>query len=500
MSLKALSLFTKEKQLWWLLVIILLITTFLRFYQLGVESLWMDEVASIHESGLSITQIAIHSNQPPLYFLVLRFWTTIWGNSEFAVRSLSSIVGIVGVGVIYIVGHTLFDRRVALIAAFLSTFSAFQIYYSQEARGYILLMLLTALSFLFFFRMLRSSHTYWYIAYLISSLLMGYTHYYSWFIIAAQLLFLLMFRPRDLRLKWNTLLTYITLFCLLIPQLILLNTSYNSLTSRSFFWIPIPSLKTVGGTLGLFSASPEWLPGFYAILAIFTGLSILGLVIFKKIDTPAISNSFLWYLKNLLCRVKLEKDRESILLIIWLVIPILIAFVVSRFFTPIYWHRYLICSLPPLVLLVSKGLAKISSKSIFYPMIAIIVILSTPGLYQYYAHDVKEQWREVAKYIELNYHEDDVLVFNRDLGKDAFDYYFKKNTTEIIDDNNFKDLSTIASILGTSQGNHRYWFVFNAFAEPDMVQDYLVTNYGFQSVLIERQYVGISVILFYSVQ
>jgi mannosyltransferase len=104
-----------------LLISILLIALFLRFYELGTESIWLDEAESIHESALSVQQIAQHTNQPPLYFLILRIWIDLFGTSETALRSISAIFGVLAVGIVFLVGRSLSNPRVGLIGAFLAS-------------------------------------------------------------------------------------------------------------------------------------------------------------------------------------------------------------------------------------------------------------------------------------------------------------------------------------------------------------------------------------------
>jgi mannosyltransferase len=493
---KILSAFSKKNLVRWLpLLIVLLVAAFLRFYQLGAESLWLDEVMSIQESGSTITQIAALSNQPPLYFLLLRFWIYLFGTGEIAIRSLSAVIGVAAVAIIFLVGRALFNRRAALTVAFLSAFSAFQIYYSQDTRGYILLMLLSALSFLFFIKMLRGGRAYYFLAYLISSLLMGYTHSYGWLIIAAQVLYLLIFRPDYRALKWKYLITFIALFILLIPQVLLLKNNVFSFSSQGF-WIPAPTIGSIANTLGLFSASEEWLPGLLVTMAVFAGLSIWGLFSCRHRSALVDGKSTFGYLKERLSGLRMDSYRESILLILWLFVPILIAFAESRLYIPIYWHRYLIGSSPALILLVAKGLDKIGPRAVFYAIMVAIVVFSSPGLYLYYARDVKAQWREVAQFIEDNSRANDVLVFNLDKSRAPFNYYFKGKLPEVAANTNIDNLDAVISPFSATDGPRRYWIIASPFNIPEKNYNNLISIHGRESILLEKRYVGISVILF----
>ena len=136
-----------------LLLLILALAAGLRFYNLGSQSLWSDEgnsAALATRSLAQITQDAAHDIHPPLYYWLLRLWTSVFGLSEFALRSLSAVLGMLLVLVIYSLGARLFNRTTGLAAAFIAAIAPFQVYYSQEARMYILVALEGALAAMLF--------------------------------------------------------------------------------------------------------------------------------------------------------------------------------------------------------------------------------------------------------------------------------------------------------------------------------------------------------------
>jgi mannosyltransferase len=175
------------------LLLILLLAAFLRFYRLDAQSLWADEGNSVSLSGRSLPYItagAAHDIHPPLYYYLLHFWMRVFGNSEFAVRALSALLGTGLVYLTYLLGRSLLNYWLGLVAAFLSAISPFQVYYSQEARMYILLATLSALSVYSFVRFLEAEaaktqntqhttrNTYlWTVLYIIATALSLYTHY-----------------------------------------------------------------------------------------------------------------------------------------------------------------------------------------------------------------------------------------------------------------------------------------------------------------------------------
>src|SRR5688572_25736602 len=76
---------------------------------------------------------------PPLYFVLARFWTGVFGSSSAATRALSALVGVLALPAMFWLCRELFARRqVAWVATALLAVAPFQIVYAQEARPIIL--------------------------------------------------------------------------------------------------------------------------------------------------------------------------------------------------------------------------------------------------------------------------------------------------------------------------------------------------------------------------
>ena len=119
-----------------LVVLVLLLGCALRFHRLGAQSLWYDEGNSVRMTERSAAEIvaAVRSDiHPPGYFLVLAGWARLAGRSEFALRALSALSGVLLLaGVQRIAG-----RRALPLAALLAALHPALVYYSQEARMYM---------------------------------------------------------------------------------------------------------------------------------------------------------------------------------------------------------------------------------------------------------------------------------------------------------------------------------------------------------------------------
>lgn len=140
--------------LWWL-VLVLWVAAALRTHQLGAQSLWNDEGNSYAQATRSFAEIAERAAQdihPPAYYWALKVWRAGVGESEFALRYLSVLAGVVSVAAVAGIARRVYlyaprvGALVGVIAALLVSVNTFQIYYSQEMRMYAPLAMLSALA------------------------------------------------------------------------------------------------------------------------------------------------------------------------------------------------------------------------------------------------------------------------------------------------------------------------------------------------------------------
>ena len=127
-------------RLWW--VPILALAMALRFYHLTSAAIWGDEGSSLLLSEYALADLwfhAAHDVHPPLYFLLLRGWIEVFGDSIGSIRSLSAIPGVAVVGLGIWLTRQLSTRRAAVLAGILLALLPTAVRYSQEVRMYSLL-------------------------------------------------------------------------------------------------------------------------------------------------------------------------------------------------------------------------------------------------------------------------------------------------------------------------------------------------------------------------
>ncbi|HEV7563233.1 MAG TPA: glycosyltransferase family 39 protein [Solirubrobacterales bacterium] len=176
----------------------MLLGALLRFATLDLQSYRYDEAVTVgrvlHPSLFSTLSAVPHSEStPPLYYLVAWIWSRPLGTGEVWMRSLSALAGTASIVVVYLAALALpLPRRAGLIAAAAVAVSPVLIWFSQDARAYALVFLLTALSFLFFARARRGGagrDLAWWATF---SALAIATHYFAGFVVAAEAALLLL--------------------------------------------------------------------------------------------------------------------------------------------------------------------------------------------------------------------------------------------------------------------------------------------------------------------
>ncbi len=115
----------------------------LRLWTLDLKSPWLDEAASWQFATSPLADLMWSTStdvHPPLYFLLLKAWIFVWGDSLIALRALSVVGGMAALYFTYRLAEHFVSRGVALAVLAWCAVSPITVYYSQEARMYGLAM------------------------------------------------------------------------------------------------------------------------------------------------------------------------------------------------------------------------------------------------------------------------------------------------------------------------------------------------------------------------
>jgi 4-amino-4-deoxy-L-arabinose transferase-like glycosyltransferase len=421
-----------------ILILSLTILAFaLRVYQLDAKSIWFDESHSLNRASLDLLSIASgkeiwgdrvrqDTTHVPLYFFLLHFLIKLAGDSDFTLRFLSVIFGVLIVPLIYFMGKKLCHTRVGLWAALLATISPFYLWYSQEARMYTLLVFLGLLSVYCLLRAIDEDKVGWYAIYAIIATSMLYTSLFSFGLFAFEGLLGLLAALK--RRRWVILAVFIIISLAFLPglwpRLIWMKPEQQQLVRQLVednvlavynYWPGILQDILNSFNFGL-SLDPTRLTLLNLVLLVFFVIGLLSFGWDKPFDAA---------------QDKLQHRWESRLFLLgYISIPIISLYLITLRL-PIYrGSRYLITISPAYYLGLAAGLVAIKRRTRPVFLLSLSLVLGAMLLSDYnyfFSPDYhKEDYRSVARHIEEHSQVGDVIVGS---GFDswAFSHYYRGN-------------------------------------------------------------------------
>lgn len=425
-----------------LLLIVLLLATGLRLYHLDGQSLWNDEGTSVsvaQRDPATIVRDAALDIHPPLYYLLLNGWTRLFGTTEAAVRMLSVLLGIVLVAQIFGLGHTLSGPRFGLVAAFLAAINPFQVYYSQEARMYILIAVLAAGAVWGFVRYAQTRAWPYLLALALLEAAGLYTHYsFGFIILIINLAFLVTLRRGTaLRGLLPWLASQIAVLILYLPWL---PTAIQQVSG----W-PRPEQETA--ILNALADTWRWIIFGPTIETGTVAIPLLLAAVLALLGTAALATRRIRFLR-------IPGGWAAFVLSLWLLLPVLLMLVLGLYREA--YLKFLLATTPALCLLLAAGLgaqvkrsrsqvAGLKSRSavpaledrashaqvplrILQAAALIALLIGTAlSLCNYYTDPVyaRDDYRGIAAYIAAVGQPGDAILLNAPGQGEVFGYYYK---------------------------------------------------------------------------
>ncbi len=406
------------------------------------QSLWLDEATTALAAKMPLADIFTKflpgDFHPPLYYLLMKGWGSLFGLSEISLRTPSVIFGILTIYFIYLIAKKIFDNKTARIASILAATSGLLIYYSQEARMYSLAAFLATLLFYLF-----------------------------------------------LEKKW-------VLFSIFLP--ILAMTDYVSLLIIPVFWLlGYKDWKKLAlAHIPLFIILIAWLPTFLSQLS--GGFSVQGSAWWNLLGTISLKNIALIPVKFIFGRISFNNKilygavslasvlLYSFLLVVrrplkvrpykvvwaWLIIPILLGILISIKIPILYYFRFLFC-LPAFYILAAGGITSLKGKTFWiFLSTAILINIASSSLYLFNPKFQRENWRAVAEAVGA-----DAIIYPSNSQEEALTYYQKGG--QIIYFENFDSVGRDLAEVWLSR------YVWQIFDSKDMAR-IKIENLGYNKV------------------
>jgi hypothetical protein len=365
---------------------------------IGDKSLWIDEGASLYfaHDAAGLWERLVHREANMwLYYLLLSLWLKL-GDSEAFARGLSALFATAAVPLLYVLGRRLFGARAGAIAALLLASHAFVIRYAQEVRGYTLLIFLVVLSSYFFVKAVDEGSRGSWIGHGVAMGLAIHAHFFAALVYVAHLLSAALAGKKAACGRGFWLSTAI-ITAFLIPIAL-----FQPLASGQTEWVPPLTFQR------LYWFFIRIAGGGRSLLLLYLVFWVLALVFltWRRAEHAA------------------SRERWHYLFVLaWIAVPVAVTAVFSLLVKPMFVERYLIVSLPPLVLLAGGGIARLRSRWLCVPILLVFLWGSARCLNRWYGETTKDDWRGATAYVLSEAHPGDGAVFYISAGRQCFDYY-----------------------------------------------------------------------------
>jgi mannosyltransferase len=409
---------TEKAQATLVIALLMVFSIILSVFVFAKTSLRLDEAQSLFQVSRDLggTLFAVAQDvHVPGYHTLLQVWTFFFGNEVVPARLMSLGFFLATIPLVYVLGNMVFNHKVGLYAAILVTVSPFMQWYGSEARMYSMLAFMTVLHYYFFIKVYDEGKARQWFGYILVAIFGLYTHYFFGFVLLTEALFYLLYRksfPKGSFKKF--ILAAVVALSAIAPWLLYVR-------SLGFASNTQPSL-TAPSSGDVFNTYAQFLFGFQV----------------DALNTIIVS---LWPVVVLLAFFALQKNhkitQQAVFFALAAVVPVIAAFIISVTIRPFYLSRYLIVSLPPLVILLAWIFSTYPAR--VRKVLQTILVTLTLGLLAIQVLNpqtpVKEDYSEAVGYINEQVTAQDVVIVAAPFTIYPTEYYYKgaaKLTTQPI--------------------------------------------------------------------
>jgi len=463
---------------WWV-VALTIAAGMLRFYRIGWQSLWVDELWTLKAAavGGTLTASSLFTNvQGPAHAALVHLVSAV-SSSEVALRGISAVFGTLTVPVIYLLGAEIVDRRTGLIAAVLATVSPFLIWYSQELRNYAMLVFFAAAATLLVWRLVSSRMGPW-VSYGATIALAAVSNLSSVFLAAAHWVFALPRMRDDRRFLLRWVLTFAVVLVVISPWI--WGVSHWVRVDRVGERVTPPATAGEQELLrGETTFTPMAVP--YSVYAMVYGYSVgpssaelhtLGPAAAFRAHGPVVLAALvLLVVAGLSGIAAFARDRLRLRLLLSVaIVPMAAVTLLAMLNIKVFNARYVAVMVPIVLVVLAAGIRRLPVPGAWV-VGAGIVGLSLVGAANYYWEP--DYWREdvrsAVRYIESAERDGDVVLVP--VVTDVFDHYYGGETPRFLlyPGQCGSDAEVAGRIDAGVEGHERLWLIRSRLwhADPD---------------------------------
>ncbi len=388
------------------------------------RGLWVDEAMSVAQAKMSFPGMIHHLStldvHPPLSHALLWVAIRLFGSGETAVRLPSILLGTLMIPAMYLAGRDIYDRRTGLVAAAVGAVAPVAVWYSQEARMYSVLMLLSILAVWAQFLAVRGGAKRHYLLLGLFQAGIAWTMYLGVFFVIAQqvvMLFALLQRRKDrrelLRLLSGWAVSIALLVVLVAPLVPYVWTQAHGPNYTQFANTNTAGTGGEGLGIGLYTIITN---GVWAILGYHSTRAITSIVA-------------MWPVGVLAALLLLGRGRSfrTMALVALVLIPGFLLYLQGLRSAETFTLRYLSAVVPVLFLLVARLITRVVWSDVATWLVtgALIVCLSFALVDQQLNGENPRRYdfREALQAVTREAGPDDVIVYAPTYLRDVITYY-----------------------------------------------------------------------------
>ena len=378
----------------------------LRLFRLGEQSLWFDEIITVHLAKLPLREgldglLAQGIQLTPFFHWLIKGWLAV-GDSDWLVRFPAVCFSLLLIPLMYRLGRTYVSAEAGLWAAALATVNPFQVWYAQEVKVYSALVVAAAGAMLAFGQLLRGERKGSGAALGLFHALGVSAHHFMFLVSTVQFVFLALRLKQYYRHLRGWLLAQALAASVLLPW-------FGYILHRRYFavgigWVPRPGAWEPLLTLWNFSVGYREEATAGVILS--AGVAALSLL--------------------LGVRAMLRRGEWGRFVLLWLFLPLAVVWLFSQGKISFYVDRYFLVIAPALLLTLAAGVANLSTARLRYGLGAALLLAMLYGTGQIFFNPTyfrKDDWRSMARQLTAQAQPGDGLVTCTDGYRLALDYY-----------------------------------------------------------------------------
>ena len=329
-----------------------------RLWHLNANCLWFDEIFSVHAARHSwrgmFGFVAADVVHPPLFYVLLKIWVAIGGESLVWLRLFPFLISIAAIVPLVLLCRALQLKPAEInLALLLLAVNGYLIKYAQEVRMYSLLFFLTLCSLWLFVRFVQASARPGRLLMALSAvnLALVFTHYYGWMVLASELAFVFIWRRVRIKLFLISLVALV--LCFSPWAYAAISVSRGQALAQNIGWAARPHLAEIAQFFTLLNE-----PFYYRQISTELYSPWVGLVSLALFGLPLLALPWRRWKQRREQSVTL--DETFYLLASFTLLPLLLAFIFSWMLPQSIWGaRHLIIVAGPYALLAAVALNRL---------------------------------------------------------------------------------------------------------------------------------------------